>query len=314
MATLSTAELISDVLDAFKVRFPMISRIGTDFSTEEARLNQTIKARIMSLPTVRDYDGTSGYEANAANANDLSADLDITLNRHKHAPIKVDYIDQISTKRNLYEKAVSDLAFVLGKEAFDYAMSLVVAANFSQNSIFSVANSDKDMLDDIAGDMNTIGASPIGRFGIVNTPVFNTLEADSRIASGDYHDQRRGSNAYGVLRGISGFEEIYEYPGLPANAENLTGFFGDQSGIAMASRLPNDVEKLANSLGIPSIAKVEVVTDPDTGLSLMGITWQKSGVFDIYTTLVWIYGIVAGSQGGSAGDLADYGGHRLITA
>lgn len=314
MSTLSTAELIQDVLDAFKVRFPMLNRIGTDFSTDTAKLGQTIKARITSLPTVRDYDGTSGYEANAANANDLSTDLDITLNRHKHAPVKIDYLDQISTKRNLYDEAIGNLAYSLGKEAFDYAMGLAVAANFSENSIYSVANSDKDMLDNVKADMNLKGAAPIGRYGIVNSSVFNTLEADARIASGDYHGQLTGANAYGVLKGVSGFEEIYEYPSLPGNSENLTGFFADRCGLAMASRLPNDVEKLAASLGIPSIAKVEVVTDPDTGLSLMGITWQKSGVFDVYTTLVWIYGMAAGKQGGAAGDITDYGGHRLITA
>lgn len=314
MSTLSTTELLMDVIDAFKVRFPMISRIGTDFTSESAKLGQQITARIASLPTVRDYDGTNGYKANAANANDLTVDVPVTLNRHKHVPVKVDYIDQISTKRNLYNEATGNLAFALGKEAFDYAMGLSVAANFSQNSIFTVANSDKDMLDNIAGDMNIIGASPVGRYGIVSTAVFNTLESDSRISSGDYHDQRRGGQAYGVLRNVAGFEEIIEYPSMPSNSENLTGFFSDRTGIVMASRIPNDVEKLANSLGIPSIAKVETVTDPDTGLTLMGITWQEAGTFDLYTTLVWVYGMAAGKQGGSAGAITDYGGHRLITA
>jgi len=314
MSTLSTTQLIQDVLDAFKVRFPMLNRIGTEFSTETARLGQTVKARITSLPTVRDYDAAAGYEANAANANDLSTDVDVTLNRHKHAPIRIDYLDQISTNRNLYDEAVGNLAFALGKEAFEHAMSLVVAANFSQSSIFTVASSDKDMLDDVKADMNAVGAAPIGRYGIVSSGVYSALEADARISSGHYHGQMTGGNAYGVLRGISGFEEIYEYPSMPSNSENLTGFFGDRSGIVMASRLPNDVEKLASSLGIPRIAKVEVFTDSGTGLSLMGITWQKAGVFDVYTTLVWIYGMAAGKQGGANGALADYGGHRLITA
>ncbi len=45
----------------------------------------------------------------------------------------------------------------------------------------------------------------------------------------------------------------------------------------------------------------------------MGIKWQKSGPFDLYMTLVWLYGIAAGAQGGSAGDKTDYAGHRLVT-
>ena len=98
------------------------------------------------------------------------------------------------------------------------------------------------------------------------------------------------------------------------SAGNLTSFFSDRTGIVMAARLPNDPEAMANRLGIPSIAGTEVVTDPETGLSLMGITWQEPGTFDLYTTLVWIYGMSAGSQGGSAGDLTDFGGHRVVTA
>lgn len=303
-----------DVIDAFKVRFPMITRLGTDFSTKTAKLGETITARISTVPTVRDYDATAGYEANAANANDLTIDVPVALNRHKHVPVKIDYIDQISTNRNLYDEAVGNMAFALGAEAFGHGMGLAVAANFSQNSTFSVFNSDKDMLDDIAGDMNIIGASPIGRYGVVSTAVFNTLDNDRRIASGDYHGQRREGQAYGVLRNVAGFEEILEFPSMPGNSENLTGFFADRSAIVMASRIPNDVEKLAKSLGIPSIAKVEVVTDPETGLTLMGITWQKSGTFDLHTTLVWVYGMAAGKQGGSTGAVTDYGGHRLITA
>ena len=105
-----------------------------------------------------------------------------------------------------------------------------------------------------------------------------------------------------------------EYPALVSGAGNLSGFFATREAIVMASRLPTDVEQLANRVGIPSISKVDTVTDADTGLSLMGITWQKSGVFDVYTTLVWVYGMSAGSQGGAAGALSDYAGHRLASA
>ena len=313
MSTLSTTELITDVMDAFKVRFPILNNLSTDFSSDSARLGQTITARIAGLPTVQDY-GADGYESNAADANGLTTDVNVTLNRHKHVPVKIDYIDQISTKRDLYNETIGNLAYSLGKEAFDHAMSLAVAANFSQATVSADAASDKDVLDAITAGMNGVGAAPVGRYGIVNSAVFNALEADPRISSGDYYGQRRGANSYGNLSNVSGFENIYEYPSLVSGAGNLSGFFATREAIVMASRLPTDVEKLANRVGIPSISKVDTVTDADTGLSLMGITWQKSGVFDVYTTLVWVYGMSAGTQGGSAGTLSDYAGHRLASA
>jgi len=315
MATLSTTELITDVIDAFKVRFPLMSSIGTDFSSDEAKLGQTITGRVLSLPSVQDYDssGDTGYKANANSANGLTTDVSVTLNRHKHVPIKVDYIDQVSTKRDLYSETVGNMAYALGKEAFDHAMGLVVQANFSHEVITTEANSDYDALASIGSVLNKNGASATGRFGIVNSNVFNALDADARIASGDYHGQQKGASAYGQLSNVGGFENIFEYPDMPANSENLTGYFGDKTGIVMASRIPNDVEALANRVGIPSISKVDVVSDADTGLSMMGITYQDPHTFDVYTTLTWIYGVVAGCQGGTDGSLTDNGGIRLGT-
>ena len=82
----------------------------------------------------------------------------------------------------------------------------------------------------------------------------------------------------------------------------------------MANRIPNDVEALANRIGIPAISKVDVVSDADTGLTFMGITYQDAGTFDVYTTLTWIYGVSAGAQGGTDLSLTDKGGVRLCTS
>lgn len=311
MATLTTAEILLEIIEAFKVRFPFYRVLTTDFSSESMDYLQQVIARVSLVPTVRDYDATTGYKANAAEANALSEDVPVTLNRHKHTPIKIDFLDQEGTKRNLYEEAIMNAAFALGKEAFDYILSQVLVANFSESSVYSVANSDKDMLDNIAGDMNTIGASPTGRYGLVNTGVYATLEADQRIASGDYHGQQRTDNAYGNLKNVAGFENIWEYPSLPANAQNLSGFFGTKPAIVMAARVPNKTQDLAASLGVPANAKFERVTDPDSGMTLLGITWVEQGTFDLYTTVAWMYGVALGSQGGAAGDKLDYAGHRL---
>lgn len=315
MSTLQTEELLTDVMDAFKVRFPLLNNISTDFDGSSAKLGQTITARVSSLPTVQNYDATNyGYETNAADANGLTSDVSVTLDRHKHVPVKIDYIDQISTKRDLYNETIGNLAYSLGKEAFDHAMSLIVDAGFSHNVTETLANTDKDTLSSISAELNLNGAAPVGRYGIVNSATYNALEADQRISSGDYYGQSRTGNGYGQLSNVAGFENIYEYPDMPTNSVNLAGFFGTREAIVMAARIPNDVEQLANRVGIPSISKVDTVTDADTGLSLMGITWQKSGLFDVYTTLVWVYGMNAGRLGGAANAGLDKAGVKLVTA
>lgn len=312
-ATISIDELSGDTLDAFKVMFPMLSGFSTNFSSATAQLNDTVTGTIGLVPTVRDYDGTTGYKANAAESKDLAANVPVTIDRHKHVPTKVDYIDEISSKKDLYQMATANRAFALGKEIVDYVASLFVAANFSQTSTYSVANSDLDMLINVAEDMNVIGASPFGRIGLVNSLVMSTLMADSRIASKDFYGQLgRSGGGYGVVRGVAGFEAIYEWPSLPANAENLSSFFCTREAVILAARVPS---KIANpSAAMQRIAPTSIVSDADTGLAFGGIEWCDPGTFDDYMTLALLYGAKAGKQAGSSGAVTDYAGHRVVTA
>ncbi len=315
--TLSTTQILELVLDAFKVRLPfLVNAFATDFSAEKAKLNQTVNARIAGLPTVQDYDGTNGYKANATDAKALLDDVPVTINQHKHVPIKLDFLDIASTVKqiNLLEEATMNCGYVLAKSIADYCLSLVVAANFSESSVFTAANSDFDMLTNVREDMNGKGVNTLGRFGIVNSAVMTVLASDSRIASGDYHGQKIGEEALGHLKAIQGFANIWEYPDMPANGENQTGFFGTRESIILATRVPSDTNEIAKAAGIPQVASFETLTDEDTGLTLLGIKWIEQGTFDVYCTVAVMYGAVAGSQGGSAGDLCDYAGHRLVTA
>ena len=314
--TLSTTQILDLVMDAFKVRLPfLVSAFATDFSDERAKFNQTVNARIASLPSVQDYDASTGYKANAAESKSLLDDVPITIDQHKHVPIKLDFLDEASTVNqiNLLEEATMNCGYVLAKSIADFCLGLVTAANFSENSVFTEANSDLDMLGDIRTDMNAVGANTMGRFGIVNSAVMSTLNTDSRIASGDYHGQRIGAEALGNLVAIEGFGNVWEYPDLPS-AGNLSGFFGTKESVIVATRVPSDTNDVAAAMGIPQIASFETLTDPDTGLTLLGIKWIEQGTFDVYCTVAVMYGAVAGKQGGAAGEKTDYAGHRLVTA
>lgn len=315
--TLSTTDILELVLDAFKVRLPfLVNAFATDFSSERAKFNQTVNARIASLPTIQSYDATTGYKANATESKSLLDDVPVTIDQHKHVPIKLDFLDQASTvsEINLLEESTMNCGYVLAKSIADYCLGLVTAANFSETSTFTAVNSDLDMLQNVRQDMNAKGANTVGRFGIVNSAVMGTLTTDSRIASGDYHGQRINGEALGNLQAIQGFGNVWEYPDMPANSENLSAFFGTKESVILATRVPSDTSDVAQSMGIPQIASFDTMTDPDTGLTLLGIKWIEQGTFDVYCTVAVMYGAVAGKQGGSAGDKTDYAGHRIVTA
>lgn len=313
-ATLSTNKLVNDVIDAFRVNFPMFSNMATDFATGEAVFNQQVIARVAKIPTAADYDATTGYKNGAQSANDIVEDVAVTLDQHKHIPIKIDFIDQISTQRNLYDEAIRNIGYAMGKTFLDYILSKAVAANFSEVTTASIGNTSRDTLGNVRKKMNIKGAAPFGRFGIVNSDFFEKLEGDARIASSDYYGQRTGENAYGILRNISGFSAIYEYPSLPANSENLSAIFADPRAFVLATGIPSRTGNIAAQYGITQVMSQEVISDPNSGMQFLLLKWQEAGTGDLYMSLAFLYGAVAGKQGGSAGAKTDFGGHRVVTA
>ena len=130
--TLQTTQILDLVLDAFKVRLPfLMNAFATDFTDERVNLNQTVNARIASLPTVQNYDATTGYKANAAESESLLNDVPVTIDQHKHVPIKLDFLKEAESVRqiNLLEEATANGGYVLAKSIADYCLGLVVDAN-----------------------------------------------------------------------------------------------------------------------------------------------------------------------------------------
>jgi len=131
-------------------------------------------------------------------------------------------------------------------------------------------------------------------YGLVNSDFAATLNADTRIASRDYYHQEATTSALSVLRGVSGFQEIREYSDLPANAESLSAVFFDPRAMVVATRLPSDSTELASSLGVPNVANTTSVTDPESGLSFLGIMHMQPGTLDLFLTVTVLYGTKVG--------------------
>lgn len=87
-------------------------------------------------------------------------------------------------------------------------------------------------------------------------------------------------------------------------AENLSGFLGTREAVAFKTALPSDGLEAARAFGIPTPVSDEVVTEPDSGISMACYKWFEPGTMDAYVTLALLYG-------GTAGALADTGKHIM---
>jgi hypothetical protein len=234
MATRTVNRILADIIGAFKTRVPALQAMGGNFSGEPLYLGQQSIAHVESLPTIADYDATTGYANGATEAADLLTDVPIIIDGHKHVPVKLTHLRNIADEKK-YISTVGNQSYVLGKAIVDSVLNKVHAGNISTQKAVASASIDYDYLLEICGTMNTNKAATTGRRGIVSTAVMNTLCGDTRIASGDYHGQRVGGSALRSLTNIAGFESIEEYPELPANNAATQDFVRSSGNILTAA-------------------------------------------------------------------------------
>jgi hypothetical protein len=74
-----------------------------------------------------------------------------------------------------------------------------------------------------------------------------------------------------------------------------------------------DMENVAESLGIRSVMKFYPLTDEDTGLELCGVSWQEPGTGSLLLSVAVLCGCGVGNQGGAAGTMTNNSGCLIHT-
>lgn len=305
MATLTTAKILMLTLAAFRTRVPQLRALSTDFSDGTLRLGETVKAHVAAIPTVGTYDAATGYRNGAVEARSLLEDVDVLVDQHKHVTLKWKHLTAIEDQKKVTDLLIGNAAYALGKAMLDSVLAKITVANASFKVESPVADVDRTTLGAARKVMNANGASPVGRVILGNSDFVGNFGDDQRISSKLYSGQQTEENAYAHWQNVEGFREIWEYPDMPANAQDLMGVAFEPAGICLRAGLPDATFNLARELGIPAVASTEVMTDPDTGFSLLAINWQEPGTFDLNCTLVSIWGSAVGRQGGDAGAVTD---------
>jgi hypothetical protein len=312
MATLTVNEIAQDTLEAFKCGLgPIINSWTTDLSSATAKYNETITAHIRSVPSTAAYDASTGFANGAAEAETLLTDVPVTLDVLRHVPIKVDWLTQLASRKNLYAEAVAELGYALAKYVVDAALAKIIATSFSHKTTESTANTSYDTLEAIRTACNDQKMNALGRFGIVSTAFAGALAIDNRVISNQFYGQLNGAQGYRTWQNLAGFKNIWEYPDVPTTG-NLTAFFGDRRAFVFAARKLDMNENLMPDL--PPVDRTYPVTDPETGLNLTAIAWKAQGTKDVYFTMAILCGLKAGSQTANDGSICDDAGHWVRTA
>lgn len=291
LGTLTPKLVTLDFIEGLKVLFPQLFTFGFAPTSQPVDFNQQVVARIPTKPSVAAYDPDSGgYQV----GNAATTDVPVTLNKHKSVGLEFNAEEISGTKRNLVQEQISLAAFALGEAIFADMLALLTTTNFTAESVEAVADCDYDTLQAINGVLNGRGVMPFGRNGLVNTAVAGEFVTDNRLISKDYRAEVGGADmAYRQFSRVGGFNNVFEYPSLPDNSESLIGFFGTKDALALVTGVPKD-PAFAESLGVPIPGKIELVTEPVSGITFMHRYHYSMQAAKLQMQIVAMWGVAVG--------------------
>jgi hypothetical protein len=219
VATLTSPQILLDVIGAFRKRFPAINMFGAQWTAQTLKLNKKYTAHIASYGSASTFDRAQGGYKNGANtARNGLVDVDVITDQQPTYPLLWQHLDGIKDDKNQYAKVIAGGGYVLGKGCIDAGFfAKMTSRYFSQENVTAVADCDYDWLQTITGLLNAKGVEPEGRVLFVNTPVANILAVDPRMISKDYAGQLLTGQGYRMWQNVGGFALIQEYPDLPSN-------------------------------------------------------------------------------------------------
>lgn len=274
------------VLELLKFEFPLLSRISTDFSGENARFGQSIISRIVTPPAVTDYHTTNGYVGQTT----TTLDVPVTLSAHRHTTVKFDANVLASTFRNLFDEQIPAMHYSLGKDLVDTVYALITTGNFTNTPITeALIDFDRSTVIDLGVAQDDAGVPSTGRTLLLKTNYYGKLRGDNAIVE-LAANQRAEIITGSQLPNIEGYE-IVKAPNLPTTG-NLTGFGFSRSALLLATRVPTDVSQAFP--GVTGGAVTQVVTNPDTGMSVLLIKVVNPQLGHAYLIMAWLVGAAKG--------------------
>lgn len=281
IGTLSSGLVVQAALDLVFTKYPQLGMIATDFSDQQLDYNQSLTTRIPSVPTV----GTFGDAATAHTTTDVA----VTLNTHKQVFHTFTVAELSGTKRNLVQEAAEPIAVSIGKSMLDALAALWVIGNFTNKTV--LANGwDYDHLVGVRTTMNKRGVPDYGRFYVANSDVYGSFLQDPTIVAAQNNPANANAIANGQLPVVAGMG-ITEFPDLPTTG-NMVAFSGTKDTCVIVSRVQKDPRETTDA---PYPGKYQVVTNAQSGLSVLVNEWIAPADNSVNVRISWMYGVAKGN-------------------
>lgn len=298
--------------------------ISTDLRNEPALFNQPVYTRYITPPAVSAYNtptasgsGTSATVTGGwVDSTPSTTDISVTMNKHYGVQISFNTALLGSTVRNLLAEQVSAQTYSLGEQITKDFLATLFGATWS-GTVKSYALGGSFNLSSFAALKNraTLAKMPaIGRFALLHSYYHDGILTDTNLVTAkaitalvNKDLSALESSQLPILYGIKPLEsQLSSYTSGTATAPaidattgavsfagiNQVGFLGNQASALMVSRIPQDYTQAFPN--IPATAAIEIVTDPDSGLSMLNCKYVNHQLATVTNRLSLMYGFAQG--------------------
>lgn len=289
LGTLAGVLVMQQALDLFAFKFPLLSRILTDFSDQPSDLNQTVNTRKITLPSVQTYDPTLDTDNRpkgwSTASPGTSVDVPITLDELVGVPLPFSLSALSSTQRNLFAEQAEAQVNALVEYFMAKIYAICTAANFNA---YAVANGTtvKTAYDTYKVAEIDFARSHVTKIGAAFSDNRVPQEMRTLILNAQYY--ARACNDPSLVTFFAGQQNpeiitdnvlprlakfsLVEAPNFPAT-NNRVGMALQKNGLIAKSRLPANIIDIFSGAGNGTAAQI---THPETGFTMMIIRYVNN--------------------------------------
>jgi hypothetical protein len=244
-----------------------------------------------------------------------TTDKSVTLNMFKATEIEFPVSLLGGTIRNLFAEQYSAQLYSLAEAINQYVLGVLFAATWTgikTEYVKSLANWNLSGMIGVKNAMTISKIPDVGRFVLLHSYYHDKLLEDSNLLSAKailaLINKDASSFESGEVPSLFGVKPLESQLASATSAGALTtwtddttlgttamvGFAGNMSSALFVSRPPQDWTTTLQQLGIPQTASVRLVTEPDSGLTVMVFSYADNGKMSISQRVCVMWGAAQG--------------------
>lgn len=294
---------------------------GVGFTSQANQISDSGTGTTQSggLPLSTEGSGAQAYDATnifgiAKKSAPSTTDVSVTLNMFKATEVEFPVSLLGSTMRNLFAEQYGAQTYSLAQAINQNVLTGILAATWTgvkTSYVKALANWNLSGMIGVKNAMSIAKIPDTGRFALLHSFYHDKILEDSNLLSAkailaliNKDASAFDSGEVPTLFGVKPLEsQLCSSDGTALTTwtddtnlgtTTIVGFAGNMSSYVFVSRPPQDWTSTLNSLGIPSTASVRLVTEPDSGLTVMVFSYADNGKMSISQRVCLMWGRAQG--------------------